>query len=722
MLYNQSRLKMKDYLKRLLLLSAIVFPATFLSAQEICDNGIDDDGDGLVDLNDDDCSCETFMPSSLIPNPSFEEMSCCPMNEAELTCADDWIQASTPTTDYMHTCGITAHPFLGFQAPLPFPDGEGAIGFRDGKPGSENFKEYTGACLTSTMEVGADYRLDFFVGFHDAPGSGTLNMAIFASTDCTDLPFGGGDQNFGCPTNGPGWVQLGEMTFSGNNEWVNAVFEFTADEAYQTIVLGPTCDVNPDFLLDPYFFFDRLVLAETSEFGIPIADISGNICQNNLTLTTSDKMIGDYQWYKDGIAIVGETNQSITILNGPNVEGDYNVIVMTDEGCFTGDNYTLVVPSYSSMLETTICDGEIIIIGDEEISESGVYEVLLEAVDGCDSIVNVIVELENNIELVIEENICAGSSIIINGVVYDSAGTYDQNLESDESCDTLLTITIEELDVSITNLSASLCEGETLEFEGMTISDPGEYEATLTSSADCDSIIILQVQGVDTSTGVISESICQGNIVEINGETFSDSGQFTQLFVGSNGCDSILTININLLENASSTIQEIICPGDSIIYNGISYFDVGTFTQSLTATNGCDSILSIVIEEESSCNFCEDFRNEELKLGITIYKFDENIFEVTVQNENKITSSFTIPATAIDQFIGLMANEKSSSALDGTMAKITQMTTPQKTVVAALENVTLNKISGKTYFEKDMIETLENLRIGTKYTFNYTVR
>lgn len=36
---------------RVLLLLAFLYPVA-LSAQEICNNGIDDDGDGLIDLND----------------------------------------------------------------------------------------------------------------------------------------------------------------------------------------------------------------------------------------------------------------------------------------------------------------------------------------------------------------------------------------------------------------------------------------------------------------------------------------------------------------------------------------------------------------------------------------------------------------------------------------------------------------------------------------------
>jgi len=38
---------------------------------EDCRNSLDDDGDGLIDLNDPDCECEILNPESLIPNPSL---------------------------------------------------------------------------------------------------------------------------------------------------------------------------------------------------------------------------------------------------------------------------------------------------------------------------------------------------------------------------------------------------------------------------------------------------------------------------------------------------------------------------------------------------------------------------------------------------------------------------------------------------------------------------
>jgi len=567
-----------------------------LSAQEICNNGIDDDNDGLIDLNDDECLCSDLMASSLIPNPSFEEMTCCPMNEAQLNCAVGWSQASTPTTDYVHTCGVLGNPFLTFEAPLPFPDGEGAIGFRDGKPGQPNFKEYAGACLTQVMTMGTEYRLDFFVGFHDDPASLTFDMAVFGSTSCGELPFGGFDENFGCPTNGPGWVELGAMTVTGENEWKNVIFNFTADQNYAAIVLGPACATNPNFANDPYFFFDRLVLAESIMFEVPLAEVTGSICQDNLILTSSDAMGGEFQWYQDGIAIAGETNQSLSLTNEPGVDGVYEVVITTPTGCFDGEEYTLTVPSYSATVDEEFCEGGSIIIGGQTFTDEGTYDIELISSDGCDSLITLNLTTTETMSETVSFLGCEGESIVVNNETYNTAGTFTQNLTSVDGCDSILTIQYSLSANSNTNLELVICEGVGEVINGILYDTAGQFSQLLSNSVGCDSTLNINVLADNPLQGNLSFDVCEGSSVSVNGESYSQAGAYTQLLTTSIGCDSILTINIESLPNSSASQSYTICEGEVIDLNGQSYNQAGTFTQNLTNASGCDSLLNISIE------------------------------------------------------------------------------------------------------------------------------
>ncbi|HEX2617996.1 MAG TPA: hypothetical protein VHL57_10670, partial [Flavobacteriales bacterium] len=132
-----------------------------LQAQEVCDNGLDDDADGLVDLNDTtDCACfqvTTGPVTSLIPNSSFEEQDCIPTTVSELTCASGWEQATDATSDYWCTNGFM---YMGMPAPLNGGIGyAGAIAMWNAPNAGFEYLEYLGACLTAPMLSGGAYSM-----------------------------------------------------------------------------------------------------------------------------------------------------------------------------------------------------------------------------------------------------------------------------------------------------------------------------------------------------------------------------------------------------------------------------------------------------------------------------------------------------------------------------------------------------------------------------------
>jgi len=527
---------------------------TFLGAQEICDNGIDDDGDGLIDLNDEDCECVIDVPSSLIPNPSFEEMTCCPQDEAQLDCAVDWVQASGPTTDYVHTCGIIGNPYNYQPAPLPFPDGEGAIGFRDGKPGRPDFKEYAGACLTATMEVGRQYRLDFFVGFPDETFSTYFDMSIYGTTECNNLPFGNIGADPGCPTNFDGWDLIARKSVSGRNEWINVVFEFEADDAYNAIVLGPSCDPHPDYEEDPFFYFDRLLLAEREEFGLPYSEIDGSVCAEGLTLSVDLPEAVSYQWYYNGVAILGATQSTLTLQESQNPLGQYQAIINTVDGCFTSQTFNMEIPVYSGTDAMEICAGDTIFVGNQMITEADEYFINLIAPDGCDSILNLIVETpvyegSDYIE------ICAGDTLFVGSEIITVADEYVINMLALDGCDSILNLSVV---TPIYEVEAQeiLCEGDSIIFGGEIITVQDQYINTFLAENGCDSIVVLEVEVREHSEFDVDAIICDGEIYSIDDFEFEEEGIFDYIIPNAGNCDSTITLNLTVIPAKGIEVDE----------------------------------------------------------------------------------------------------------------------------------------------------------------------
>lgn len=429
-----------------LILPVLIFLKTFNTPEgnyqvmeEICDNARDDDGDGLIDLNDPDCTCPELKPESLIPNPSFEEMDCCPVTRSQLNCAETWIQASEATTDYLHTCGWMGWDHL--PPPLPFPDGIACVGFRNGRfnnimqPG---WKEYTGACLTSPLRAGTTYRFEFYIGFTNAQNSPPFSVTFFGSTDCKNLPFGLGNANYGCPTNGVGWRNLGSTPVSGANQWKKVSLTVTPTEDIYAIAIGPDC-VDVSASGDIYYFFDNLVLADQRAFEFEINAVT-HPCAKDFALQVPAYDSLQYQWYKDGVALVGETKAQLQVKTG---EGNYVVRILSATVCRVTQVFSHRIPTFTTELNEVICKDETYKFQNKTLSNGGTYDTKLKTADNCDSMVKLNLRVVDEEFDSVDVKIFKGEVYAIGRYRYDRAGDYNAVLQSSIGCDSLVHVNLQ---------------------------------------------------------------------------------------------------------------------------------------------------------------------------------------------------------------------------------------------------------------------------------------
>ncbi len=319
-----------------IVLMLLCFAVHCTYAQEICNNAIDDDGDGLVDLNDTlDCNCIIIpqIPPSLIPNYSFEDNSCCPSQISQLSCADNWLQASLATSDYYNLCDFTAI-FTPPQTPLP-GGGSGYVGFYI----SQNWNEQVGACLSGPLLAGTSYTLSFYTAW--SAGSASNILGVFGTPNCGDLPWG----TTTCPVGSGSWQALGtqSVNYTTDGAWQQVSISFTPSIDIYAISIGGTCAAANG--VGDYYFIDELTLNTTNSYGSIGSD--GHICTNDLVLYESFVNPGDsVQWYFNGIALIGETSDSLDGMTyGP---GDYALINYLNGGGCEMARYTVDPPLYPS--------------------------------------------------------------------------------------------------------------------------------------------------------------------------------------------------------------------------------------------------------------------------------------------------------------------------------------------------------------------------------------
>ena len=75
------------------------------------------------------------------------------------------------------------------------------------------------------------------------------------------------------------------------------------------------------------------------------------------------------------------------------------------------------------------------------------------------------------------------------------------------------------------------------------------------------------------------------------GNTYTTSGLYSDTLTAANGCDSIVTLNLNINNAASSDTTATAC--DSLVWRGVTYTSSGTYYDTLQTQTGCDSVVTL---------------------------------------------------------------------------------------------------------------------------------
>jgi gliding motility-associated-like protein len=255
---------------------------------------------------------------------------------------------------------------------------------------------------------------------------------------------------------------------------------------------------------------------------------------------------------------------------------------------------------------------------------------------GCDSILHIQLSFHPKATYYFSDTICLNEEIIVNGVSYNQNNLIGEEILSNASfygCDSFIFVNLIRRDSSIHFLSPSLCENDSIVLNGKTynISNPTGIEVFPDQSQyGCDSFLVINLDFEETTEEYLQHTICPQDTLIINGIVYdrhNTSG--VQVLSGANvyGCDSILHINIDVLQPVVIDYKKKLCPTESIEINGTKYDQsnpFGTETFGNGSTNNCDSIINISLNFYSSAEswiaetFCSD----------TKLVFDQTVFDI----------------------------------------------------------------------------------------------
>jgi len=119
--------------------------------------------------------------------------------------------------------------------------------------------------------------------------------------------------------------------------------------------------------------------------------------------------------------------------------GNYSKVLMNQFGCDSTVNLSLTIlnPSYTSE-SLQLCSGDSVVVGNQVYNQSGAYQNIYTGINGCESIVNVNLTILAPVSFSQSINLCNGESFVINDQVYTKSGVYQNILAGANGCDSIV--------------------------------------------------------------------------------------------------------------------------------------------------------------------------------------------------------------------------------------------------------------------------------------------
>ena len=301
-----------------------------------------------------------------------------------------------------------------------------------------------------------------------------------------------------------------------------------------------------------------------------------------------------YACHDDYISVVPQNISAELLSQINNGQNTFQASILDDCGCVINESINILPTNSGQASDLTIA-----------LCESETVNILGQTFDYSMNLNNTLVTFEN-------KSIAANS----NG----------------EFCDSLVNLTITQLEPAVSELDITICEGGN--YEGYMLA--GTYQDVLQGAAanGCDSVRTLRLDVVGTILDTIAVSICQGESFEGRNE----SGIYVDQFVSSMGCDSLRTLELTVLENSETLITETVCSGEG---------ETGIYETILQDSNGCDSIiiLDLTVAEPVMTFISESICPDEEFMGLN----ESGEYEFIFVDFNGCDSSVNVSLTVLDE-------------------------------------------------------------------------
>ncbi|MFM1915646.1 MAG: hypothetical protein RLZZ531_1315 [Bacteroidota bacterium] len=301
-----------------------------------------------------------------------------------------------------------------------------------------------------------------------------------------------------------------------------------------------------------------------------------------------------YYTFNQGLASGINTGQTIVHDWSPNQKDGILTNVQLTGSSSNWVSGQVLNPGFSASNSILSCCGAYTSSLDNQVySTSGVYTINGLNQSGCDSIQTLNLTVTPTFLTSFTAASCGSYVWPQNGQNYSSTGIYFDTLTAQNGCDSIL-----KLDLTITSISSNVihvfsCNAYTWTQTGNTYMDSGTYSDTLSSISGCDSVIVLLLDIYPQVSTNLTVTSCNSYYWSLTNMNYTNAGDYSAVLSSTYGCDSTVTLHLSF--NQSDTTNQLLSACFPITWQeaGIVMDHSGIFTHTFTNVNGCDSIVQI---------------------------------------------------------------------------------------------------------------------------------
>ncbi|HZV70242.1 MAG TPA: gliding motility-associated C-terminal domain-containing protein [Saprospiraceae bacterium] len=269
-------------------------------------------------------------------------------------------------------------------------------------------------------------------------------------------------------------------------------------------------------------------------------------------------------------------------------------------------------------LTNTLCFGGSIVVNGTTYNagnSSGSETFIGGSYLGCDSVVNINLSFYPQVVFSLNQTLCAGQSLVINGTIYNQAHPAGQEILANANihgCDSTVNVNLSFNAAPTFNLNQTLCPGGSITVHG-TIYNAAHPTGTETfiggSHLGCDSIVNVSVTFYGPSVFNLTQTLCTGGSLTVNGTIYNAGNPTgTEVLLNANvhGCDSTVNVNLSFNSVVINDLTQSLCPGESIVVNGTTYnasHPTGSETLVGGSYLGCDSMINVNLSFHAASDF-----------------------------------------------------------------------------------------------------------------------